>query len=246
MSKVQEFYDDYSVRQLQVGLNQRHYSILKWLKDYGLRKNHKMLEIGCGIGTVTYLLANFLEEGSITALDISPKSIEIAKKHLSQFSNVRLLAADILKEEDNASLEEKYDVILLPDVLEHIPKEFHGNLFKNLKNKLSNNGFILIHIPNPYYLAWCHENRPEILQVIDQPLYTDELLQKIYPQGLYLYSLSTYSIWIKQHDYQVLVLKKTKENENFTKFEAPFRPFHVKVIDKLRYLWRIRKKSVFQ
>lgn len=54
--KTIEFYNNYSQRQLAVGVNKRHYSIIKFLNEFGLQKNNSVLEIGCGIGTLTSLL----------------------------------------------------------------------------------------------------------------------------------------------------------------------------------------------
>lgn len=204
MSKVAEFYDDYTVQQVAIGINDRNLSIQKWLEEYGLQPHHDVLEIGCGIGTQTQLLAEYLSESSkITANDISPKSIEIAKQRLSQHKNIEWFAVDIIQQE----IDHKYDVVLLPDVLEHIPIDHHFKLFEKIKSCLKPDGFVLIHIPNPLFLEWCHVHMKDGLQVIDQPIFTDMLVKNAYPHGFYIHTLRTYSIWIDHGDYQVIVLK---------------------------------------
>ena len=96
---------------------------------------------------------------------------------------------------------------MLPDVIEHIPVEQHKKLFANISSVLKKDGFILIHIPQPYYQEWCFKNKPEALQVIDQAIYTDQLAQNVYPNKLFISHLETYSIWKQHGDYQVIVLK---------------------------------------
>jgi cyclopropane fatty-acyl-phospholipid synthase-like methyltransferase len=210
MREVKEYYDEFAKEQVNFGINLRHLRILSWLEKFGMKQDSKILEIGCGIGTQTELIAKYLRGGSATAMDISPKSIDIASQRLKGFSNVKLLAADVTEGIDE---KETFDIILLPDVLEHIPLASHSRLFANLKNVLRRKGFILIHIPDPYYLKWLSEHHPESLQIIDQSVYTDELIKNIYPHRLYVFYLESYCIWTNQPDYQVIVLKHIPEED---------------------------------
>lgn len=76
--KTKEYYNEYSTRQKKIGVNERHHSILKKLKKTGLKPSDSVLEIGCGIGTFTGLLSKYINKGNVLAVDLSPKSIEIA------------------------------------------------------------------------------------------------------------------------------------------------------------------------
>lgn len=203
-SKIKAYYDSYTERQSRVGVNARHKSIFEKCIAAGLKPEHRVLEIGCGIGTFTSLIIPYICSGSILSMDISPKSIEIAKAGYSS-NNLEFVAADVT----DYNLDGKeFDVIILPDVLEHIPIELHSKLFEKLSKILSPNGFVFIHIPNPYYLEWCHKHKPEMLQVIDQPIYTDELISNTTAYDFYIHEVHTYSIWIKDCDYQYIILKK--------------------------------------
>ncbi len=73
-----------------------------------------------------------------------------------------------------------------------------------------------LNYPNPYYLAWCHEHRPEVLQVIDQPVYADVLIPHIYRSGLYVHTLETYSLWVQEGDYSRAVLRVAGSASAFT------------------------------
>lgn len=226
-NEVIEFYDNYTVRQERIGINKRHYSILKEVVKAGLLKTDIVLEMGCGNGTFSSLIVKYLKNGKLLSLDISPKSIEIAKKRLNKFNNIELIAADVTNYDFK---NQKFDVIILPDVLEHIPEELHLNLFKNISCILKPKGFIFIHIPNPFYLEWCRNNTPELLQIIDQPVPTDILVKNISPNGLHIHEMKTYSIWIKDCDYQYFILRKN----NYQNFETQITE-KVSLIDKIKH-----------
>ncbi|MEO6039067.1 MAG: class I SAM-dependent methyltransferase [Saprospiraceae bacterium] len=226
------FYDHHVQAQVDTGVNERHHAILRFLQERGLRGHHQLLEVGCGIGTLTGLLAKQLTRGGqLTAVDISPKSVETARRRLRNRSNVRFLTGDILQ----LNLEQRFDVVVLPDVLEHIPLEEHSRLFQRLQAWLQDDGFIFIHVPEPRFLAWSQIFEPENLQIVDQPIYTDRLLANAYPAGLYLDYLRSYSLWRQSPDYQVIVLKHDAAKADYT---VQKRSWHRRWRGKLKRLWR--------
>lgn len=230
--EVIQFYDKYSSRQQRIGVNKRHDSIFNLLKEKGLSPNHSVLELGCGIGTFTSLIIPYLKHGEILALDISDKSIDIAKQTYSS-PNTEFIATDATTYDFQGKT---FDVIVLPDVLEHIPIDLHDALFKKLESVLSQNGFIFIHIPNPYFLEWCETHRPQDLQVIDQPIKTDVLVENTYKNNLFIEELKSYSIWVRDKDYQYIVLRKNNY-QDFSK-TIDYQPtFLDKVKHKLN-VWR--------
>src|SRR6185436_13791496 len=122
---VATFYDEFVDRQTKVGVNRRHQAILGWLKRFGLQPDSRALEIGCGVGPLTQLLAEALPQGSVVGTDLSPKSVDAARERLASFGNAELVAGDVLEVE----IDERFDVVVLPDVIEHIPLESHDALF---------------------------------------------------------------------------------------------------------------------
>ena len=64
------------------GVNLRHFMIMDHLIRFGLRKDSKVLEIGCGIGKLTGLLYKYIKRGKIVGMDISNESVEIARKRI--------------------------------------------------------------------------------------------------------------------------------------------------------------------
>lgn len=209
--ELKEYYDDYARRQVRVGINERHHSIQRWLVNFGLAPGMDVLEIGCGVGTQTELIARSLRgSGQVLAVDLSPASVALARSRLAGYPNVEFMVADVVL----LDLDRGFDVIVMPDVIEHIPMEQHLRLFANVRSWLRETGWVLIHMPNPLFLEWCHRNRPDLVQLVDQPIFTETLLANCRPNGLYLHYLNTYSIWVRGDDYQVVVLKVQRE-QNF-------------------------------
>jgi trans-aconitate 2-methyltransferase len=203
--EVIAYYDEYVKRQKKAGINRRHKRILEFLIQFGMAKNHRVLEIGCGIGTVSNLVGNYLKKGgSLTAMDISSKSIEEAKQLWKNHVNIEFVAKNFAE----ASIDGTYDIIFFPDVLEHIPEELHAAIFTKCNTHLKEDGVILIHIPDPLYLDYVRQNFPDQLQVIDQSLYLDHFNTAIKSSDFYICHLESYAIWHKPIEYQLIVLRK--------------------------------------
>ncbi|MCU0402738.1 MAG: class I SAM-dependent methyltransferase, partial [Algoriphagus sp.] len=116
--KVVSFYDQFAEKQAKTGINSRHLSILDKVKQAGLQANHRILEVGCGIGTVSHLLATQVPNGKVLAVDISPESIEKAKVLWKDQKNLNFEVSDM---SDFDKKGETFDFFVFPDVLEHIP-----------------------------------------------------------------------------------------------------------------------------
>ena len=54
---------------------------LTLLRHWGLRPSARVLEIGCGVGRLAYELAAYLDDGTYTGFDISPKAIGWLNEH---------------------------------------------------------------------------------------------------------------------------------------------------------------------
>ena len=86
-----EYYDAYVSRQQESGINDRIYGLYKRLIKSGLNKNSNVLELGCGIGAMTYLLSRMVKIGIVEAVDISGESINFARQRIKQH-NIELIA----------------------------------------------------------------------------------------------------------------------------------------------------------
>lgn len=201
-----KFYDNYINYQTKSGINERILSLYKKLKKRGLSSSSNVLEIGCGIGSVTFLISKIVKSGTIEALDISPKSIEYARKKILN-KNVIFAAADFLEYETKSK---NYDRILLFDVLEHIPLEHHKTLFSKISKLMTEDSEILINIPNPDYTIYDQKHQPELLQEIDHAIYLKDFIENIEETDLEIIHFEKYSIWA-ENDYNFLIIKKKKD-----------------------------------
>jgi trans-aconitate 2-methyltransferase len=89
--QVEDFYNQFKEHQKKLGINIRHRTILKNLKKAGLTPTMNVLEIGCGIGTVSHLILQFIRKGHFVGVDISPESISQARKLNAEFKNAEFL-----------------------------------------------------------------------------------------------------------------------------------------------------------
>ncbi|MBN3521881.1 class I SAM-dependent methyltransferase [Algoriphagus lutimaris] len=211
--KIISYYDQFSEKQEKTGINSRHLSILDKVMAAGLKEHHRVLEVGCGIGTVSSLIAGQVKKGEVLAVDISPESIDKAKVIWKDFDNLKFEVSDM---SDFHKAKQTFDFFVFPDVLEHIPVDQHQRLFQTIQEHSHQDSVIFIHIPAPRYLQWMIQNEPEKLQVIDQPLDSGDLIKSITSSGFYLEKMETYSVFFEEKDYQYFVFRSQKPLEHST------------------------------
>ncbi|TFV94662.1 class I SAM-dependent methyltransferase [Algoriphagus kandeliae] len=206
-NKVVSFYDQFAEKQEKTGINSRHLSILDKVVSAGLQAHHRVLEVGCGIGTVSSLLAKQVSKGEVLAVDISPESISKAQILWKDQANLKFEVSDM---SDFDKGDQTFDFFVFPDVLEHIPVDQHQALFQKIKKHSHPDSVVFVHIPAPRYLKWMIENEPEKLQVIDQPLDSGDLIKSLTFAGFYLEKMETYSVFYQEKDYQYFVFRSSK------------------------------------
>jgi 2-polyprenyl-3-methyl-5-hydroxy-6-metoxy-1,4-benzoquinol methylase len=203
--QIQEFYDGHAEHvQGKVGVNIRHRSIMRRLRRAGLGRAHHVLEIGCGTGTLTSLLAKRVTSGSIHAVDISEQAVRMARKRFAGNAAVTVEVNDM----SAFAVHKRFDLIVLPDVLEHIPEEQHAALFATLAAHLAPSGVVCIHIPDPFALDWLRKERPEVLQIVDQSLAIAPMVERFAAHGLLLDRFERYGLWTKEPDYNWIEFRR--------------------------------------
>lgn len=233
IEKIKEFYDAYVDKQESQGLHALIYSLYNRMIRLGLNRNSKVYEIGCGIGVLTYLLAKKITHGSLEAIDISPKSIALARMKTGG-TRVSIHEADAV-----TFVPQNLDVdfITLFDVMEHIPQERHDQLFRQLALSMGETTQLLINIPNPDFIAYDQIHHPEQLQIVDQSLQLTDLLNSFEKSNWEVVLFERYGVW-HQNEYIFLQVRKKR----------PFQPQKNQVkpgiIDRVRlktWRWRYRK-----
>jgi 2-polyprenyl-3-methyl-5-hydroxy-6-metoxy-1,4-benzoquinol methylase len=131
----------------------REYTCVNYLQHLGKLDGNsaEILEIACNKG---YLLAalHSLEFKNLFGVDLSPLDVEKAKQIVPSAEISYADAFDYLGEKV-----EKFDVIILKAVLEHIQKDQVIPLLNGIKSSLKPSGMVIIDVPNMDWLFAQHE-----------------------------------------------------------------------------------------
>ncbi|MFC1931504.1 class I SAM-dependent methyltransferase [Chloroflexota bacterium] len=104
----------------------------------------KILELGCGIGAISFPLSSLGYQ--VVGVDIDSSSISECNNRNS-FPNARYLVADA----ETADLKEKFDVVIASEILEHCPHPY--KVLETLGRHLRPDGIGIVTVPNGYCLS---------------------------------------------------------------------------------------------
>jgi 2-polyprenyl-6-hydroxyphenyl methylase/3-demethylubiquinone-9 3-methyltransferase len=96
---------------------------------------NRILEVGCGEGAVTERLRVSYPEAGITAIDITPR---IGRLYRGSPDGVRFIQCGV--QEIAASEPGQYDLVVLSDVLHHVPVELRQGLLAAIRTVLAPTG----------------------------------------------------------------------------------------------------------
>ena len=91
---------------------------------------NRILEIGCGFGRITKLLAETFPQAQITALDLSPEQLANAQRYCGQARNVTFQQYDLYS--DRPFPGRDYDAAIAIEVFLHHPRSVVQGLFVKL------------------------------------------------------------------------------------------------------------------
>ena len=116
----------------------RMYVISSFISGMNL-DNPSILEVGCGFGVLSKELSRF---GCVTGMDLSPKGIEIARQNNP---GITFFHGDVLNYEFG---DDKYDIVVNSEVIEHIPREDRQRFINVLADRLKPGGYLVLTTPN--------------------------------------------------------------------------------------------------
>ncbi len=130
---IKEFFNDFAPRWDNEPIADREI-IDAILDNGGVTENIYVLDIACGTGV---LFPYYLERNvkSITAVDLSPEMVKIAK---SKFPQANVICGDA----ENITFDSQFDVIMIYNAFPHFPNP--NALIENLSKALKLNGRISI------------------------------------------------------------------------------------------------------
>jgi SAM-dependent methyltransferase len=124
----------------------------------------RALDIGCGRGGITRILARYAT--SVMATEVTPQSVEAASDGLQDCDNVNVRMANLFDGgSDDLSNEGPFDLILLSEVLEHLNDDVGA--LKIIHSLLTEDGLLVITVPrDPRFWSvedelWDHKRRYE-------------------------------------------------------------------------------------
>lgn len=108
----------------------------KSLDIINIKNNSRVLDVGCGTGSLLALLEKSGKRLELHGIDISKKMINIARKKVKR-SNLRLMSVDRMSFKNNY-----FNYIISVDAFHHYPSPERA--VKIFKDKLANNGMLAI------------------------------------------------------------------------------------------------------
>jgi trans-aconitate methyltransferase len=174
VEEVKKYYDTHTLGKLQGFLygNPRVERAWQTISTWQAEEPKNVLEIGCGIGDISWRFSKKWPNSNVKAFDISESSIEIAKKLFAKNN----LSFESHSDINDIKLNEKVDLIFMIDVYEHVQVSDRRNFLDFFKNTLSQNGLLFISCPTPRNLEWLKKNKPNGLQPVDEEVTINDVL----------------------------------------------------------------------
>jgi ubiquinone/menaquinone biosynthesis C-methylase UbiE len=110
------------------------------------KKEDKILDVGCGVGTFTFHSAKAGAEAY--GIDYSEESIKLAinlTKHYSVSHRTKFIVGRV---DTLPFMDSYFDKIVAADIIEHISDEDKDLMLKEMRRVFKSNGFIVIFTPN--------------------------------------------------------------------------------------------------
>lgn len=206
-SEVEEYYNDfldYLKKDREEHINARH-TYLKNRFSTIIKPQDSVLDLGCGIGITTEFIKK-MGVKKVIGVDLSPKLIEYAKKTVE---DINFIVHDIT----NLDLHEKFDVITLCDVMEHVPQDKYYDLFHVIKKHLKKEGIVYISIPDPKYQEFTKVYRKEDLQIIDNTITFADIDKFCNQNNMNIIFYNSYGIWESNQYNEYTIYNNRLENQ---------------------------------
>lgn len=109
------------------------------LERLGIGPEQRILDYGCGVGTLTRVLVR--RYGDVSGYDPSARSLEVARREIPGAS---------FYEAEAAIPEQAFDAVILSGVLHHVPRVERAALVSSAARKLRANGRMCVFEHNPH------------------------------------------------------------------------------------------------
>lgn len=167
IAEVKSYYDKHVASKLKgfVEVNARAERAWLTIEQWTQKNPQRILEVGCGIGDICWRMTRRWPESEVVGLDVSPKSLEIARK-LFGSSRLSFVEGPLIK----GKVIGKFDLIVLMDVYEHIAVADRSALHEALRELRSDGGRIVLAFPTPSKQANLRQCHPDQIQPVDEDI----------------------------------------------------------------------------
>jgi trans-aconitate 2-methyltransferase len=168
--------------------NQKRWGI-ELITKMTLRGGERVLDIGCGLGELTSLLALQVPRGAVVGVDISPEMVHVARKIFPQNYYTNLY----FKIRDARSLDfhGEFDVVFSHSCLHWVLD--HGPVMQGIAESLKPGGRMIIEVG-------ARGNGARVFDIahrlITEPLWAPYFQDFVFPYGFY--GREEYLVWLEQ------------------------------------------------
>jgi 2-polyprenyl-3-methyl-5-hydroxy-6-metoxy-1,4-benzoquinol methylase len=124
-------------------------AIIKIIKKLGLPSDAKVLDAGCGGGSLVHTIHNELGFKNIYGFDASKSGIEVAKKNFPEIAE-NFFIHNVYEVKLPDYIPQRFDLVISMEVIEHLysPKDYLANINQWLKN----DGYLILTTPYHGYV----------------------------------------------------------------------------------------------
>jgi 2-polyprenyl-3-methyl-5-hydroxy-6-metoxy-1,4-benzoquinol methylase len=179
---------------------EKNYSIY----DEIIPKKNTILDIGCGYGFLSYMLSFTAKEREISGLDFDEEKINVAQHGFLKSANLNFKCQNILEHKF-----EKYDTIILSDVLHYLQPDEQHLILSNCVNSIPDDGMIIVRDGDADL-----KNKHKRTKLTE--LFSTRLIgfNKTSEQGLSFLSYKTMQDFAQTHQLKLTKIDQTKYTSN--------------------------------
>ena len=211
-------------------------TVAKYVHEHDL-----VLDLGCGIGIATEQIGRKVKGTTVFGIDWSEANITYARRTV-RASNVRFELADLVKNfaSIESILERKADVVVMIDVIEHVPPLERRALFANIDRITAETGKLVMTFPSTIYQDYLRQHTPEKLQPIDESISAELLAEELSGAGFGILYYESCDVWLPgQYVHCVAMKKFAQRSQLVAAAEAPRRRSWLSsFIKNIRARWR--------
>jgi len=235
-----DYYNEHAKEKLDsfYNVNRRLDGAWKTLNEYLPRKISSVLEIGCGVGDMSYKMSKKWKNATITGIDLSDTAIKIAN-HLFGSEKIKYYNGSF----NVIDFDKTFELVVLFDVYEHITPSDRTLFNERLNKLLQPGGYLFMAIPSAAYQDYIKKFFPEKLQPVDESLTLDvfhSLASTCNAELLFYKNVNIYY----EGDYTHIVFRKKSEINRYEKTVTINKPFVLRAIEK-SFEYIIYKNPIF-